>query len=537
MNNAVTTASLDNKHRAWLVFAVAVVAMALITVAMYDGLEYMVRRWQSMEEYSHGFMLPVVALYLAWLRFDPRDIDAAHLQRGPGLLLLVMGLLLGFLGEMSAIFEVIQYGYVISFFGVVIIVLGYRSFQRMLAPLLILFFMVPFPNFIYRSLSAQLQLWSSVLGVEFIRLFDIPVFLEGNVIDLGAMKLQVVEACSGLRYLFPLLSLSYICAYLFKAPLWQRGIVFLSAAPITLIMNSLRIGAIGVTVEYWGPEMAEGVLHDFEGWIMFMFSMGVLLLEIYCLSRLLKPRVPLMDRFQLDQNAEWSAIKTSLAKLDLARATHLMLALAVIFFALMKSLPGRAEVLPDRIQFREFPLRIGEWTGFKKNMEIDFQNQLNFTDYVLADYTSDRGDYLNFYVAYYDSQRKGRSVHSPRTCIPGGGWEMQGLEQVTFDSVMVNGQALTTNKVIIQRGDERSLVYYWFDQRGRTITNEYAVKWYIFQDALTKLRTDGALVRLVIPLRSGESNGIGAENEAAASKLAENFLRDMIPRLPDYIPR
>lgn len=537
MNEAVTAVTLGNKHRAWRVFAAAVVVMALITVAMYDGLDYMIRRWQGMEEYSHGFMLPVVALYLSWLRFDPRDIDAAYLKRWPGLLLLLAGLLLGLLGEMSAIFEVIQYGYVFSFLGVVVIVLGYRAFQRMLAPLLILFFMVPFPNFIYRSLSAQLQLWSSVLGVEFIRLFDIPVFLEGNVIDLGAMKLQVVEACSGLRYLFPLLSLSYICAYLFKAPLWQRGLVFLSAAPITLIMNSLRIGAIGVTVEYWGIEMAEGVLHDFEGWIMFMFSMGVLLLEIYCLSRLLKPRVPLLDRFHLDQNAQWPAIKESLAQLDFTRATYIMLALALMFFALMKSLPGRDEVLPDRVQFREFPLRIGEWTGYKKNMEVDIINGLNFTDYLLADYKSDQGDYLNFYVAYYDSQRKGRSVHSPRTCIPGGGWEMKGLEQVTFDSLIINGQPLTANKVLIQRGDDRSLVYYWFDQRGRTITNEYAVKWYIFQDALTKLRTDGALVRLVIPLRSGNSNGVGAENESAAKMLAENFLRDMIPRLPDYIPR
>ncbi len=533
MNDMAVESSLDYfKSKAYRAIGVALLTVALLTVSMYDGLEYMTLRWIGMEEYSHGFILPVVALYLAWLRFDPKDIDTHSITFWPGVGLVGLGVVLGLLGEMSAIFEVIQYGYIVSFFGVVVVTIGYRSFLRMLAPLLILFFMVPFPNFIYRSLSAQLQLWSSALGVEFIRLFDIPVFLEGNVIDLGAMKLQVVEACSGLRYLFPLLSLSYICAYLYQAPLWQRAVVFLSAMPITLIMNSLRIGAIGVTVEYWGTEMAEGFLHDFEGWIMFMLSLGVLLIEIYLLSRLLKPRAPLLERFQLDQSADWHEIRKGLLKLEVSKSAYVALALVILFLGLMKSLPGRDEVMPDRIQFKEFPLRVGEWTGLKKTIDIDILNQLNFTDYVLADYVSDRGDNLNFYVAYYDSQRKGRSVHSPRTCIPGGGWEMKEFEQVTFESIMVKGKPLSTNKVIIQRGDERSLVYYWFDQRGRNITNEYAVKWYIFQDALTKSRTDGALVRVVVPLR-GNTN----DSEAAAKATAESFLRDMMPRLPDYIPR
>lgn len=302
MNEMAVESSLDyGKGRIYRALGVAILAVALLIVSMYDGLEYMTLRWIGMEEYSHGFILPVVALYLAWLRFDPNDIDIHNSTFWPGVGLVGLGVLLGLLGEMSAIFEVIQYGFIVAFFGVIVVTVSYRSFLRMLAPLFILFFMVPFPNFIYRSLSAQLQLWSSALGVEFIRLFDIPVFLEGNVIDLGAMKLQVVEACSGLRYLFPLLSLSYICAYLYQAPMWQRAVVFLSAMPITLIMNSLRIGAIGVTVEYWGTEMAEGFLHDFEGWIMFMLSLGVLLIEIYFLSRLLKPRPLCWSAFSLNK--------------------------------------------------------------------------------------------------------------------------------------------------------------------------------------------------------------------------------------------
>ena len=147
-----------------------------------------------------------------------------------------------------------------------------------------LFFTIPLPKFLYNNLSSQLQLISSEIGVWFIRLFDISVYLEGNVIDLGNYKLQVVEACSGLRYLFPLMTLGFIAAYFFKGAFWKRAIIFLSSIPITVLMNSLRIGMIGVTVEYWGVAAAEGLLHDFEGWVVFMACTAVLVLEMWVLA-------------------------------------------------------------------------------------------------------------------------------------------------------------------------------------------------------------------------------------------------------------
>src|SRR4029079_8443440 len=119
----------------------------------------------------------------------------------------------------------------------------------------------------------------------FIRLVGIPVYLEGNVIDLGVYKLQVVEACSGLRYLYPLLSLGFLAAYLFQAPLWQRAIVFLSTIPITILMNSLRIAIVGILVNSYGPQDADGFLHMFEGWIIFIACAGVLVAEMALFAR------------------------------------------------------------------------------------------------------------------------------------------------------------------------------------------------------------------------------------------------------------
>ena len=153
-------------------------------------------------------------------------------------------------------------------------------------PIIFLLFAIPLPYFIDAMLSFRLQLISSQLGTSFIRLLQIPVFLEGNVIDLGIYKLQVVEACSGLRYLYPLMSLGFLAAYLFQAPLWQRALVFLSTIPITIVMNSLRIGIVGVLVNYWGPQDADGFLHMFEGWIIFIACAGVLVAEMSLLARL-----------------------------------------------------------------------------------------------------------------------------------------------------------------------------------------------------------------------------------------------------------
>ena len=117
------------------------------------------------------------------------------------------------------------------------------------------------------------------------------------------------------------------------------------------------------------------------------------------------------------------------------------------------------------------------------------------------------GRHVNLYIAYYNSQRKGEAVHSPRSCLPGGGWQMRDFGQRELPAIVVGGQPLRVNRTLIELGDQRQLVYYWFQQRGRVITNEFAVKWYLFWDAITRHRTDGALVRSSTPLPRGKRGG------------------------------
>ncbi len=120
------------------------------------------------------------------------------------------------------------------------------------------------------------------------RLLGISVYLEGNVIDLGSYKLEVAEACSGLRYLFPLMSVGAIMAYLINGKAWARVVVFASTIPIAILMNSFRIGVIGVLVDRYGTEQATGILHFFEGWVVFMICLALLTLEAWTLAAALR---------------------------------------------------------------------------------------------------------------------------------------------------------------------------------------------------------------------------------------------------------
>ena len=155
---------------------------------------------------------------------------------------------------------------------------------------------------------------------------------------------------------------------------------------------------------------------------------------------------------------------------------------------------------------------------------------LKLDDYINVNFTDETSNgYINFYTAYYASQRKGASAHSPRSCIPGGGWEIEDLRTVVVPGVGPGNAGLTVNRVIIAKGESRQLVYYWFQQRGRIITNEYLVKWYLLVDALTRHRTDGAMVRLVTPVPQGA-------DMAKAEAMLAGFMSQVVPGLGAYIP-
>ena len=513
------------QNKAWWML---VGTLSVVMAAMYnEALRDLLTRWEQ-EEYSHGYLIPLISLFLLWQKKD--DIEKLPFHGSwLGLAVLVSGIAVFFMGTLSTIFLVVHYSLLIVLAGLLLSFGGWRAVGLLWVPVFYLFFMIPLPPFLYNQLSDKLQLISSEIGVSVIRLFGISVFLEGNVIDLGHFKLQVVEACDGLRYLFPLTSFGFLCAYLYKAPVWQRAVIFLSSAPITVLMNSFRIGVIGLLVEYYGIEQAEGFLHDFEGWFIFMACVGIMFMEMWLLNRFFtRDQKPLLDVFGIEMPAPTPAD----AELRIRSIQAPFLASVVLLAVAAVGAYGlgeRQEVIPQRNTFADFPLQVSEWTGVEDRLEQNILAALHLTDYIIANYQNPLGEQVNFYVAYYDSQRAGESAHSPRSCIPGGGWKISGLKPIDIEGVQSGVQHVAVNRLQIQKGEHKQLVYYWFKQRQRYLTSEYRVKWYLFWDSLTRNRSDGALVRLTTALAPGEPWEQADARLMAFSKALEGRLTAYVP--------
>jgi len=509
------------------VLALLAAGFLLLIPTFWGGIAHLVERWDVQEEYSHGYLIPLVTAYLIWQRRDLlKALEFKPTWAPVGLI--VLGLVVSIIGEISALYILIHLSLILIILSMAWAVMGWSAFRYVMIPIALLIFAIPLPYFLEATLTADLQLISSKLGVAFIRLFGIPVFAEGNVIDLGSYQLQVVEACSGLRYLYPLMGVGFIVVYMYQVDIWKRVLVFLSTVPITILMNSLRIGIIGILVEYWGQGMADGFLHYFEGWIIFVACLAILVGEMWLLNRLSNPRRSFAKVFAMPAGPDLSEAEFEHRSRELPKPFLACIALVLLSFVIIQMIDTRDEIIPEREQFVTFPLYIDDWKGQQENLEPIVTDKLLLTDYLLNNYVRDGAPPVNLYVAYYQSQRKGVSPHSPRVCVPGGGWSITDLERIRVQ-IVGSTESVRVNRAIIQNGMHTQLVYYWFKQRGRDIANEYWMKWYLLSDSLSMNRSDGSLVRLVTPIAAGEK-------ESDAERRLNEFLSLVDPMLDAYVP-
>ena len=508
----------------------SLVALATTLAVFYwPGLSAAAQSW-SRDEYSYGYLVPVIAFYLM-LRSLPDAVSVTPDLRWVGPLVAVVAVTLGIVGQLSRIPDLSGYGFVLAVAAIAISCVGVSATKRLWQPIIYLLFMLPLPQFVYLKLSSSMQLLSSELGVAMLRVLGIPVLLEGNVIDLGSYQLQVAEACSGLRYLFPLMSFGFLFAVLYRGPAWQKWTLFLSTVPITIIMNSIRIAVIGVLVPYYGIEAAEGFLHFFQGWVIFIGCILLLFAEACLLLYCSRERRSLRDAIAPASAPcahRWTAVVRRVHPVAFGAITTL-LGLGILIGAISPT--GDANAVPARQPLVHFASEIGGLQGNRTSLPPDVVRVLAADDYLYTDYASQdgRGAPVNLFIAYYHDQRDGRAVHSPEVCLIGGGWEIREFRTIR-PAVPGRPAGFRVNRAVIQKGLSRALVYYWFEERGRAVTNEYLAKWYILWDGITRGRTDGALVRLITPLTASGGDQAGDER-------LSRFLSVMSPQLPAFLPR
>lgn len=256
----------------------------LLAVCYAPVLTRLVAQWYNDEDMGHGFFVPVIAAYIAWQNRD-KIAGLAPQPDWRGLVVMVWAGIQLYLATLGAELFLARTSFIVSIIGAVLL-LGGRRYLRIFAfPLFLLFFMVPIPAVIYNQITFPLQLRASEAAEASISLLQIPIIREGNVLELASQKLNVVEACSGIRSLLTLTFLSLVYGYFCEKRTWIRVLLFFSTIPIAIIANAGRVTLTGVIANYQ-PDLAEGVFHEAQGWVIFMLAFAMMALLHRLLVRL-----------------------------------------------------------------------------------------------------------------------------------------------------------------------------------------------------------------------------------------------------------
>lgn len=256
-------------------------------ILFHEVIAKLVQDWATDDNYSHGFLIVPISLYLAWERRD-RLLRAPLAPSSLGLIVLVGGIVLLVAGVLGAELFVTRIALLAVLTGGILYIFGWVHLRLLAFPLALLLLMIPIPAIIFNQVAFPLQLLASRFAAGVLSLWGIPVLREGNVIMLAHTTLEVAEACSGIRSLMSLVTLGILLGYFTESRSWVRWVLGLVTIPTAILANGLRVAGTGILAHYWGAEMAEGFFHTFSGWLIFGFAFGMVLL-IQWLIRVVAP--------------------------------------------------------------------------------------------------------------------------------------------------------------------------------------------------------------------------------------------------------
>lgn len=256
-------------------------AWALCFIPIYSDL---IETWLNHSDNSHGMLVPFISLYLIYLKKDAlTKVTTSPFYFGGVLLVICMlGYLISLIGAVSFTARVF---FILSLICLLLFTLGTKLVRLILFPLIFLLFMVPVPDSIIALVSLPLQNLATTISAQIIKLISIPVLQEGNMLYFAQAQLEVAQACSGIRSIVSLTMLSLIFAYLSKLKITLKITLLISAIPIAMLANIIRVSGTGILAHMFGGDIAEGFLHDFSGLAVFAFGFLVLLSEYLLLKK------------------------------------------------------------------------------------------------------------------------------------------------------------------------------------------------------------------------------------------------------------
>ena len=285
--SSATAQTLESpwKLRRWVVWSGILSGLVFLLYAPI--LRHLVEQWWTDPNYGHGFFIPLFSGYVLWrersrwtkCEIKPSAFGFVVMLGGAGLLLL---------GSLGAELFISRFSLLVLLAGMILFLAGWKTLRVVSFPLGYLVWMIPVPVIIFNQITFPLQLVASRLAAAGLELVQVPVLRDGNVLVMSNYSLEVVEACSGIRSLTTLIALAVAYGYLAEPRRWQRYVLACLMIPIAVVTNAMRILGTGMLAHRYGPTIAEGFLHGFSGWLIFVSALVLMFLCHWILRHVLK---------------------------------------------------------------------------------------------------------------------------------------------------------------------------------------------------------------------------------------------------------
>ena len=483
----------------------------------WPAIQQLLIRW-SFGDNSYCYFVVPVFLYLCREKRDCFRFFEFN-WNFLGIISSFLALVLVGAGEFGSMETLVYIGLWLLLLAVGITLYG-RRLGNLWFEFLVLLFIVPLPPFVNRLLTFELKMLASTFSVKMLRLTGISVLQEGNIIDLGVQQLQVVDACSGLRYVLPMFLLALLVGHFYAGDRVRQVVLLILVLPVAILVNSFRIFATGVLSVNGYPRLAENFFHDFAGLVLFLCAALLLVFLAAALNRVGPVFAPPLRRRDIGGS------RPKMVSAFFFVVFHCFLLLGS-GWAIQK-IPA-TQIISERESFSSFPMTINSWQGRREYLAEEVLGELWADDYVKAVFSrNDRpGQRIYLLIPYYEYQGTRHTAHAPQSCLLGGGWNM--LETHDRHVTVGRGEMIRTRTLLLEKGNSLMVASYFFLGRGRVISSPWLNKFYLILDAFTRRRTDGALVRVELSITDK------GDRQTAYADL-DQFMAELWMVLPRYIP-
>jgi exosortase D (VPLPA-CTERM-specific) len=506
------------------------IASAVIIGIYFDTIERLLTFEWRRNEFSYCYVMPFLIAGLIWHK--RRAFFALPSQPAwTGLLCIAVGAFFLFLGEFGGEFFTIYLSLWFMIVGLCWVQFGWRKMRTIIFPLALLLTAFPPPRFLHVRIFTTVELISAEIAAQFLRLLQFSVFRQYNVLELEFARFEVIRWHSSLRFLIPIGIITLVIVYLFRAAWWKRALVLGLAAPLALVVNGVRTAALALIANAHPNEAVAGWVYEALGWLMVLVVCGALLATLFFWSGRPKSETSAQAAFHhaAPEPGGPGPDPSNPGRKNIPLPYVTAVAFLIGVFVFLQYRWHTPDDLPRAGSLETFPDAIAVWQGQRYFFPAELISQMNLSDYVEMEYRDPQDSVIDFYVAWYASQSKGKSIHTPETCLRGVGWKFQKEQQISVDLPGYENSPVRLNRVMLTNGPRHFIMYFWFRVRERNLVDAYELKFFNFWDRLIRRRSDGALIRVMTPIKEPETSH-------DAGQRLQNFLTAALPVLDNRLP-